>query len=428
MIAIAFALLFVLLFLRVPIATATGLVGLAGLSILQSPTAATAQLGIIATDTILTYEFAVIPLFIAMGAFVANSGIAADLFTAFHAFVGHRRGGLALSTILACGGFGAVSGSSLATAATMSRVAFPSMQRFGYSDALASGSIAAGGTLGILIPPSVALVFFGILTQTDIGALFAAGLIPGLIGIALYAVAVLWIVSRDPEAGPASPRASFEERRRALLRVWPAVVLFATVMGGIYTGLFSPTESAGVGAAGALLLGILRSGMSCSQFTQALREAARTTVSLMTILIGSFVFAAFVNAARLPQDLVSLVTSAELAPFVVILMILATYLVLGCVLESISMMLLTVPVFYPVVAALGYDLIWFGVLVVVAVEISLITPPVGLNVFVLRSVLPEIDLKVIFRGVFPFVVVDLVRLTLVFALPGLALFLPELVG
>ncbi|MFT6424783.1 MAG: tripartite ATP-independent transporter DctM subunit [Celeribacter sp.] len=425
---IAFISLMTLLFFRVPIAVATGLVGVCGLAAFTSWTAAFSQVGIIATETVLSYEFAVIPLFIVMGAFIARSGIAEELFNACYAMVGHWRGGLALSTIAACGGFGAVSGSSLATAATMSRIAYPQMKRYGYSDRLASGSIAAGGTLGILIPPSIALVFFGIITESDIGALFLAGIIPGILGIALYAVAVLYTVSRDPDAGPAGEKMSWANRRKALLGVWSVVLLFGIVMGGIYGGFFSPTESAGIGAAGALLIAVLRGRANVAMIRSALTDALSTTVALMMILVGSFLFANLVNVARLPQDLVTFIEGLSIAPMAVIFIIIAIYIILGCVLESISMMLLTVPVFYPLVVSLGFDLVWFGILVVVVVEISLITPPIGLNVFVLSSILREVKLKEIFRGVVPFIAADVVRMLLVVFIPWLSLALPQMLN
>ncbi|WP_288350192.1 TRAP transporter large permease [uncultured Thalassospira sp.] len=416
--------LLLLLLIRVPIAVATGMVGIFGLAYYQGWNAAFAQVGIIATETVLTYEFAVIPLFIMMGTFIARSGIADDLFNACYAFVGHLRGGLAMATVLACGGFGAVSGSSLATAATMARIAYPPMKRFGYADSLASGSIAAGGTLGILIPPSIALVFYGIITETDISALFMAGIIPGILGMVLYALAVVYVVWRNPEKGPSGDPMSIGKRLLALRGVWTTLLLFGIVMGGIYGGLFSPTESAGIGAVGALLIAMFRGKFSFEMLRLAMGDGISTIVSLIMILIGSFLFANLVNVARLPQLLIDVVGQMELAPIMVIVTIVLIYVVLGCVLESISMMLLTVPVFYPLIASMGYDLIWFGVLVVVVVEISLITPPVGLNVFVLNSVLRDVRLNDIFRGVVPFIAADVVRVVLVMLIPALSLALP----
>ncbi|MBC7143925.1 MAG: TRAP transporter large permease [Thioclava marina] len=422
----AFIGLMVLLFLRTPIAVATGLVGLAGLAAFQGVNAALSQVGIIGSETVLTYEFAVIPLFIVMGAFIAHSGIAEELFKACYALVGHWRGGLALSTIVACGGFGAVSGSSLATAATMSRIAYPQMKRYGYTSSLATGSIAAGGTLGILIPPSIALVFYGIMTETDIGALFMAGIVPGILGMFLYAGAVFWTALRDPAAGPAGEKMSTSERLKALAGVWSVVLLFGIVMGGIYGGIFSPTESAGIGAFGALLIAGLRGRLNYQMLKTSLADGISTTVALMMILIGSFLFANFVNVARVPQNLVSWIEAISVSPMLVIFMIIAIYVVLGCVLESISMMLLTVPVFFPLILSLGFDPIWFGVLVVVVVEISLITPPIGLNVFILNAVLKEVQLTEIFKGVVPFIVADVIRVLLVVFVPAISLTLPTL--
>ncbi|WP_372022080.1 TRAP transporter large permease (plasmid) [Tistrella mobilis] len=425
-VTIAFLILFALLLLRTPIAAATGLVGIGGLAVYQGIGPALSQIGIIATETVLTYEFAVIPLFILMGAFISRSGIAEELYRACHALVGHRRGGLAVATVIACGGFGAVCGSSLATAATMSRVAYPPMKKYGYSDALASGSIAAGGTLGILIPPSIALVFYGILTETDIGQLFIAGLLPGVVGILLYAAAVVAVTTLDRKAGPAAERMPLRDRLKALRDVWATGLLFVIVMGGIYGGFFSPTESAGIGAVGALLITAARGRASLAMVRDALTDAAHTTVALIAILIGAFLFANLINVASVPQALVAWIGAMDVPPLVVILAIIGVYLVLGCVLESMSMMLLTVPVFYPLVASLGYDLIWFGIVVVVVTEISLITPPIGLNVFVLRAVLPDVRLASVFRGVMPFIAADVVRLALILFVPWLSLALPQL--
>ncbi|MBA84938.1 TRAP transporter large permease [Thalassobius sp. S69A] len=427
-IALASVALAILLVLRTPIGVATGLVGICGLAAYQGWKAAFSQVGIIASETVLTYEFAVIPLFIVMGAFIAHSGIAGELFRACYALVGHLRGGLALSTIVACGGFGAVSGSSLATAATMSRIAYPQMKSYGYRTSLATGSIAAGGTLGILIPPSIALVFYGIMTETDIGALFMAGIVPGILGMFLYAAAVWWVVLRDPKAGPAGEKMRWDERLKALAGVWSVILLFGVVMGGIYGGFFSPTESAGIGAFGALLIAALRGRLSWTMLRTSLADGISTTVTLMIILIGSFLFANLVNVARLPQALVSTIESADVPAMAVIFAIILIYVILGCVLESISMMLLTVPVFYPLIVSLGFDPIWFGVLVVVVVEISLITPPIGLNVFILNAVLKDVQLTDIFRGVVPFIFADVVRVLLVVFIPALSLTLPYMLN
>jgi tripartite ATP-independent transporter DctM subunit len=360
-----------------------------------------------------------------MGNFVTRAGMSRELYRAAYAFLGRYRGGLAMSTILACAGFGAICGSSLATAATMSRVAFPEMRRFRYSDALAAGSIAAGGTLGILIPPSVIMVIFGIMTETNIGKLFAAGVLPGLLAVTLYLGAVAWATWRDPAAGPRGEPTAWREKLVALRDVWGVALLFALVMGGIYGGFFTATEAAGVGATGAFLFAFARRVLTWRTLLDVLVESARTTAMLFMILIGALVFANFINFTTMPADLKDFVARFEVHPLLVVAAMCAVYVALGCVLESISMILLTVPLFFPLVTHLGLDPVWFGIVVVVVVEISLITPPVGLNVFVLRTLLPGVPTGTIFRGVAPFIVADFVRLALLVAFPAFTLFLPN---
>lgn len=422
---VAFLVLLFLLFLRIPIAVATGSIGVLGLAWYQGWSPALSQLGMIATETVLSYEFAVIPLFILMGNIIARSGLAEELYSATHALVGHYRGGLAITTIGASGGFSTFCGSSFATAATMSRIAYPSMKKYGYSDGLATGSIAAGGTLGILIPPSIALVFYGIMTETDIGRLFIAGVLPGILGVLFYIVAVLYVVHVKGDSDTSTKASSISEKLKALSQLWAFSLLIVIVLGGIYAGFFSPTESAGVGAVGAILVTLVRGKFSFRNFLDALEESAATTVSLIAILIGSLIFANLVNISDMPFHIVNWIESLNFNLIGVLLVMLAIYFILGAVLESISMLLLTVPVFYPVVSGMGMDPVWFGIVVVVATEISLITPPVGLNVFVLKSVIPQVDLKVIFRGVFPFLVADIVRLALIVAFPVISLGLVE---
>ncbi len=420
--------LLVLAFLRVPIAFAMAIVGFLGMAWVGNPVAAMYNVGQTAFDAAINYELSVVPLFILMGNLVARAGLAHELYNASYAFLGHRRGGLAMATVVACGGFSAICGSSLATAATMSKVAMPSMRRFGYSDRLAAGSIAAGGTLGILIPPSVLLVIYGILTQQSIGKLFAAGIIPGIIGVLLYLAAVRWTVWRDPESGPKGDRMTWTERFVTLRSVWGVLLLFVLVMGGIYMGVFSPTEAAGIGAMGAFIFAIVRRSLDRKALFDIFLESASTTAMLFTVLIGALLFANFVNLTTFPQALVEIARQFEDTPWLVILAIILIYLAMGCVFESMSMILLTVPIFYPLVAQLGYDPIWFGILVVIVTEISLITPPVGLNVFVLRGVLPDLPTGTIFRGVTPFWISDLVRLALIAGVPGLSLWLAGMVA
>ena len=425
-VVIGFICLFALLLIRLPIGFALGLVGVTGFGWIVGFSPALKSIGTVASDTVMSYDFAVIPMFILMGNLVARSGISDDLYAASHKWFGGMRGGLAIATIASCGGFSAVCGSSLATAATMARVAVPPMRSYHYADALAAGSVAAGGTLGILIPSSIALVLYGIMTESDIGALFAAGVLPGILGIALYMAAVSIWVRFNPAIGPAAQSVGFGEKLASLRGIIGILLLFALVMGGLYLGLFTPTEAAGIGSAGALVFALVRRRLTLRNLLDTLYDSARTSVALLTILIGAILFANFMNVARLPQDLGAWVMDMNLSPMMVIGMIVLIYVVLGCFLESISMMLLTVPIFYPIVASLGFDLVWFGIVVIVVIEISMITPPVGMNIFVLRSVLPDIPTATIFRGVLPFIAADVVRAVLLIAFPIIALWLPNL--
>lgn len=424
---IAFAIMLGLTFLRLPIAFSMALVGFLGFSYVVNFNAALSMVGSVAFETGMSYTLSIVPLFILMGNLVTKAGLSAELYRVSYAFLGHRRGGLAMATILACGGFGAVCGSSLATAATMAKVAMPSMRKYGYSDALAAGSIAAGGTLGILIPPSVVMVIYGILTETNIGKLFIAGILPGLVAIACYLAAVAVTVRLDAQAGPRGERVSWHERMVAIGDVWGVLILFLVVIGGIYGGIFTPTEAAGIGAGGGLVFLLLRKGFNWSELRTILIESAITTGMIFTILIGALIFANFINMTGMPQELTQYAEHFRETPILVILAILAIYVALGCVLESMSMILLTVPMFYPLVAHLGYDLVWFGIIVVVVTEISMITPPVGLNVFVLRSVLPDVPTRTVFRGVMPFIVADIVRLGILVAFPAITLYLTQFV-
>jgi tripartite ATP-independent transporter DctM subunit len=425
---VGFAVLLALVFLRLPIALAMGAVGFVGFAYLSDWNwiAALSMVGQRAITTTQNYGLSVVPLFILMGNLVSRAGLSGELYAASNAFLGHRRGGLAMATIVACGGFSAICGSSLATAATMSKVAMPPMRRYGYADSLAAASIAAGGTLGILIPPSVILVIYGLMTETSIRELFAAGFIPGIVGVLFYLAAVQFVVIRDPSAGPSGERTDWTQRRQALRGVWGTLLLFVIVMGGIYGGVFTPTEAAGIGAGGALVIAAMRRAMSLRALFEVLSDSARTTATLFTVLIGALIFSSFVNRAGLPDGLRDLVTGFDLAPIVIVLLILLIYIVLGCVFESLSMLLLTIPVFFPLVESLGFSMVWFGIIVVVVTEISLITPPVGLNVYVLSGVLRDVSTATVFRGVTPFWCADILRLALLVFVPVLSLFLPNL--
>jgi len=421
---IGFAAALALCLLRLPIALSLGIVGFVGFGLLIGWEASLAQVAQVTSDTALEYGFSVVPLFVLMGNLVTRAKLSDELYAASNAFLGHRRGGLAYATILACGGFSAVCGSSVATAATMTNVAMPSMRRFGYRDELAVGSIAAGGTLGILIPPSIVLVIYGLLTQSSIGKLFAAGFVPGVVAILFYSAAIFVTTRLSPEAGPPGDRQSWAVRWASLRGVWGVLLLFTVVMGGIYLGIFTPTESAGIGAVGAFLFVISRRATDAPGLIDVLADTAYTTAALFSVLIGALLFANFVNTAGMTQQLAEFVSKLQMSPYAVIWVILLIYIILGCVFESISMVLLTVPVFFPLVQSLGFDLIWFGIVVVCVTELSLITPPVGLNIFVVRGLLPDVPTAAIIRGLFPFIVADVLRLVVIVHIPWLSLVLP----
>jgi C4-dicarboxylate transporter DctM subunit len=460
----------VLAFLRLPIAFAMGLVGIVGYAYMRDwswgAAFATAQTKIYETGR--NYTLSVVPLFILMGNFVTRAGMSQELYRTAYAFVGHFRGGLAMATICGCAGFGAICGSSIATAATFAKVAYPSMKKFGYSDALATGAIASGGTLGILIPPSTIMVIYGIMTETSIGKLFAAGVLPGILATVLLCLAVQFVTWRDPSAGPRGERLSWKERFATLegfgwfaavgvavivaveLRWLPSddaavlaalavfglsliykgvtsvVALFVLVMGGIYGGVFTAVEGAGVGAFGAMVFALARKTLSWRALYAALVESARTTSMLFMILIGALMFAEFVNITSMPEDLRNFVSRFQVSPVAVVAVIMIIYVLLGTAMEELSMILLTVPVFFPLVVHLGVDPIWFGILIVVVVEIGLISPPVGMNLFVLNTLLPQVPTRTIFRGVLPFMAIDCVRLAILVAFPIISLYLPSL--
>ena len=423
---IGFACTFVLIFFQMPIALALASVGIVGYGMLMGLKPTLSMIATTTQNNTLVYSLTVLPLFILMGNVVAGARISNDLYRAAQMLVGRRRGSLALATVVSCGGFGAVTGSSTATAATMGRVAIPSMRECGYADSLSAASVAAGGTLGILIPPSIILVIYGVATQTHIGELFAAGLVPGIIGIGGYLLAVLWTVWRDPSKAPLGPAIERGEMLPLLRGVLPIVLLFGLVMGGIYSGLFTATEAAGIGALGACVLAVLKRSLSAGDFRRILRQTVEVTCSLFAIILGAAFFAEFINLSGIHEGLRDLVQNSGLPPAAVIALIIAIYVLLGCVLESLSIILLTIPIFFPVIVGLGYDPVWFGIIVVVVTEIGLITPPIGVNLFIIRAVFPDIPMRTVVSGVMPFIVADIVRVALLAALPVLSLWLPTL--
>jgi C4-dicarboxylate transporter, DctM subunit len=421
---LGFAAVFVLALLRMPLAFAMGSVGFVGLGLQRGWAPTMANAAQVVFDTGFAYTLSVVPLFILMGNLVARAGLAQELFHAADAFVGHRRGGLAHATVMACAGFGAICGSSIATAATMSKVAYPSMKKLGYADHLSTGVIAAGGTLGIMIPPSTIMVIYGIVTETHIGKLFAAGVLPGLLCAGLLMLGVAWIIWRDPTAGPAGERAGWPERWAALRGIWGVALLVVVVLGGIYGGFFTATEGAGIGAFGAFVFAALRRTLTLPILRDVLIESARTTAMLFTILIAAQIFSSFVNYTTMPGDMKDWILHQGLSPLMVVAAMMLIYVLLGTIMEELSMVLLTIPVFFPIVVGLGFDPVWFGVLIVLVVQVGLISPPVGMNMFVMNALLKDVPLMAIFRGSAIFCVPLACGLVLVLLFPQLALWLP----
>jgi len=424
---IGFGFIFLIAFVGFPLGFTMLAVGGIGFGILRGTEPALEMVSQQILDITLNTNFAVLPMFLLMGAFVYRAALSDDLYEAADAWLGHYRGGLAMATIAACGGFAAVSGSSLATAATMAKVAIPSMRKYKYSDSLAAGTVAAGGTMGILIPPSAALIIYGILTEEDIAALFTAGIVPGLITVVAY-ISVVMIVTRIwPQSGPPGERSSWGEKWRSLYRIWGVVLLFLLILGGITFGVFTPNEAGGIGAIGALIFAIVRKKMNWRVFYESLIEAGQTTAMVFMIAIGALVLNNFVTLAGLSAAMVNWIDGLDFSPLIIILIIMGFFVILGTVIEGLAMIFLTVPIFVPVIEGLGFSLIWFGIVLVMLVEISLITPPIGLNVFVIKSMLPDVPIQTIFKGIGPFFAADLVRLAIVVFFPPVALWLPGIV-
>ncbi|MFY0736346.1 TRAP transporter large permease [Aurantimonas sp. NFXS3] len=421
--------LVVLLFLiglRVPVAIAMGAVGICGGVYLNGWFSLGFVLGSQPFVTSSSYSLSVIPLFVMMGAFASRAGLSASLYRALNSLIGHWRGGLASATIGACALFGAVCGSSLATAATMARVAVPEMTAIGYDRRLTSGALAAGGTLGILIPPSIIMVIYALLTEQSIGRMFLAGMIPGFLAAGLYMATVYAMARLKPHWAPRTARLAGASRLEAFRQMAPILALFIVVMGGIYVGVFSPTEAAAVGAFGAIVLAAMRGQLNWQVTREALVETAATTGMLFMILIGTSVLQFFIETSTLPRVIVDWINALGLAPIGVVVMILVIYVILGCFLDSLSMMLITLPIVFPIIVDLGYDPIWFGVLVVSVVEIGLITPPLGMNLFVIASASDDLRFETVATGVLPFLFADLLRLILLVSIPALSLALPAL--
>ncbi len=415
-----------LVLLRVPIAIAMAATGVIGFGILNGFGVVGFVLGSTPFEAIFPYSLSVIPLFLMMGVFAARSGISSDLFGAANALLGQFRGGLAMATIGACAGFGAICGSSLATVATMGRVALPEMRAAGYDDRLSTASIAAGGTLGVLIPPSILLVIYALLTEQSIGKLFSAAIVPGVLATVLYAAAVAVQVRLNPKLAAAAKPFTWPERSRALRGAWPAAALFLAVIGGIQAGLFSPTEAAAVGAGGAVLIAVLRRALNRDVIVSAVWETVEMTGMIFLILIGAALFNFFIETTGLPQFLIARIDQSGLSPLSILILVMIFYIVLGCFMDALSMILLTVPFVFPVIVSLGYDPIWFGIIIVTVAELGLITPPIGMNLFIIQGVAGNLPSATVMRGVVPFLAADTVRLVILISLPQLTLWLPSL--
>jgi len=422
---IGFVTLFALMLLRVPVGMAMGLVGVTGYGYLTGSTPALKMVGQTSMRIVTVYTFGVIPMFLLMGAIVSRSGMSREMFQAANRFVGHWRGGLGIATIAACAGFAAISGSSVATAATFSTVAYPEMRRFNYPQSFATGVIAAGGTLGAMFPPSIVLAVYGLITQQDIGKLFVAGILPGLLAVSMYMITIAVIGRVRPGWLPTAAASGWGERIRALRDVWAPVLLFLFVIGGLYGGLFTPTEAGGMGAVGALLISVARGRLSRADLLASMLQATRTAAAVFTVLIGAILFGYFLTVTETPQKVTEFVTSLGLSPHGALILIMLMYLVLGCLMDAMAMIILTVPIIFPVIQALGFDPVWFGVIIVMTVELGLIHPPVGMNVFVIKTVVKDVSFSTIFIGVLPFVVTDILRLAILIAFPVIALYLPS---
>lgn len=422
---LGFVLTLVFIAVGFPVAVAMGVMGALGLWFVGDLPLVGYTLGAVPFEAIFPYSFSVIPLFVMMGVFAARAGLSKSLFELVNGFCGHFRGGLAISTVGASAGFGSICGSSLATVATIGRVAMPEMRRYGYDDSLSSASVAAGGTLGVLIPPSIILVIYGLLTQTSIGGLFIGAILPGILGTLLYMLAVWFWVRWKPDLAPPAARTPMRERFAMLPRVAPVVLLFGTVIGGIYTGYFSTTEAAAVGAVGAFLLAAIMGAVNVETLREVVVETMAMTGMIFLILIGAGLFNNFLESTGVTYWLVDLVQGSDLSPTMLMILILIFYIVLGCFMDAMSMILLTVPLLAPVAVGVGFDMIWFGILIVTVAEIGLITPPVGMNLFVVQGTTPNLSQATVIRGILPFILADIVRIVILVAFPIVILWLPS---
>lgn len=422
---LGFVAMFVLMGLRVPIGIAMGVVGVAGFGAIRGMTPALNLLTTSPVRTVTDFNLSLVPFFVLMGVFATNSGISRELFRAGNAWLGQFRGGLSLSTVAACAGFSSICGSSVATAATMTRVALPEMRKAGYHDGTSTGVIAAGGTLGILIPPSVVMVVYAYLTETDVGRLFVAGIVPGILATLMYMATV---VVAHRKGLPAGRKFELREALASLLPIWAVVVLFAAIIGAIYMGVATPTEAAAVGAFLTMLVGILRRRLNMRQIVASLVESLRTSVAIFTVLIGAVLFGYFLAITQAPQKLTLLLIGMELGAYGTLTLILVMFFIAGALMDEMAMIILFVPIVFPVIVHLGFDPIWFGIILVTSCQLGMICPPVGINVFVINSIAVDVKLTTIYGGVLPFIAADVVRMALMVMFPMIVLWLPATMG
>jgi len=425
---IGFAVLFTLLALRMPIGSAMALVGFGGIWHLISGQAALTKLATVSFETVANYELAVLPLFLAMAHIVFSTGMGKDLFDLAHKWLGNRPGGVAMASVAGCAGFAAVSASSVATAATMGLIALPEMRRLKYDPALATGSIAAGGSIGILIPPSGVLIIYGILTETSIGKLFIAGIVPGVLEAVFYIVTIYIVCLFNPALGPKGERYSFKEKILAFKNCGEIIGLIIFVMTGLLVGWFTPTEAGAAGAFGAILFSLIRKRLTWQKINEAFLETVKTSGMVYLILIGALILNVFVTLTQIPFIVSEYINGLALPPKAIMVVVMLVYLGLGCFVDAMAMTVLTIPIFFPIAIRLGFDALWFGVLVVRAMEIAMITPPIGMNVFVISGVAPDVPIQRIFKGIMPFLVADILHVALLLLIPAVVLFLPSIMA
>jgi tripartite ATP-independent transporter DctM subunit len=424
---VGIALLLFLFLIRMPVAFTMAFVGFVGFAYLGGIEAAMAILAQDVFETLSSYPLSVIPMFILMGSFAFASGISERLYQTSYAWVGHLRGGLTVATVVACSGFAAISGSTAATAATMGKIALPEMKKYGYDDKLATGTVASAGTLGILIPPSTVLIVYGILTEQSIGKLFVAGILPGILLTLFFIITVILLCWRNPELGPPGPKTTFKEKIKALSGIIEAVILFGLTIGGLFLGWFSPTQAGAIGAAGALAIGIVRRKLTFKKLFDSTKDGLRTACMVMFIITGATVFGHFLAISNIPYALAEWVGNLPIPPMAVMGVMICIYFLGGFFMDSMALIVVTIPIFFPVVLRLGFDPIWFGVIIVLVGEMGVITPPVGVNVFVIKGIAPDVPLDKIFRGIFPFLGALILLTILVTLFPQIVTFLPSLI-